>query len=46
MSAKKPQGILEDKRIMCHIPGAWHDPSTVNITVKEIYQDRKKKSCP
>ena len=32
---------------MCRIPGTWHDSSTVNITVEEFCQHRKKKkSCP
>ena len=32
---------------MCRIPGTWHDSSTVNITVEEFRQHRKKKkSCP
>ena len=30
-------------RIMCGIPGTWHDYSTVNITVEEFCQRRKKK---
>ena len=29
--------------IMCRIPGTWHDYSTVNITVEEFCQHRKKK---
>ena len=32
---------------MCRIPGTWHSSSTVNITVEEFWQHRKKKkSCP
>ena len=27
---------------MCHIPGTWQDSSTVNITVEEFCQHRKK----
>ena len=35
------------KRIMCRIRGTWHDSSTVNITVEEFCQYRKKKKfCP
>ena len=34
-------------RIMCRIPGTWYDSSTVNISVEEFCQHRKKKkSCP
>ena len=32
--------------IMCCIPGTWHDSSTVNITIEEFCQNRKKKSWP
>ena len=34
---KTPPGI------MCRIPGTWHDSSTMNITVEEFCQHRKKK---
>ena len=34
---------LLKSRIMCRIPGTWHDSSAVNITVKEFCQHRKKK---
>ena len=35
---------LKCPRIMCCIPGTWHDSSTVNITVEEFCQQRKKKN--
>ena len=35
------------KGIMCRNSGTWHDYSTMNITVEEFCQHRKKKkSCP
>ena len=33
-------------RIMCRIPGTWHDSSTVIFTVEEFCQHRKKKNLP
>ena len=39
--------LLQCPRIMCCIPGTWDDSLTVNITVEEFCQQRKKeKSCP
>ena len=29
---------------MCRIPGTWHDSSTVNITVEEFCQNKKRKN--
>ena len=38
---------IANARIMCRIPGAWHDSSTVIFTVEEFCQHRKKeKSSP
>ena len=39
--------FLKNLRIMCRIPGTWHDSSTVIFTVEEFCQYRKKKKfCP
>ena len=35
---------VSGNRIMCCIPGTWHDSSTVNITIEEFCQQRKKKN--
>ena len=34
--------LLQCPRIMCCIPGTWHDSLTVSITVEEFCQQRKK----
>ena len=35
--------FLKNLRIMCRIPGTWHDSSTVIFTVEEFCQQRKNK---
>ena len=58
ITTKKPKGIklkftqniymrtLKQAHVMCRISGTWYNSSTVNITIEEFCQHRKKKqSC-